>query len=118
VLQDAVFRRVGHGALAAPLHVTVADVLREGDYDTNLIEIDGKLLSRTHDELGEWLAVQSGNRVINARLERPDGSSFATLREGSVLRVTGICLVDAGGQGYQAQSFSPGWARTGVMSTQ
>ena len=105
VLQDAVFRRIGHGAPAAPLRVTVADVLREGDYDTNLIEIDGNLLSRTWDELGEWLAVRSGNRVINARLERPDASSFATLREGSILRLTGICLVEAGGQGYQAQSF-------------
>ena len=105
VLQDAVFRRIGRGAPAAPLRVTVADVLREGDYDTNLIEIDGNLLSRTWDELGEWLAVRSGNRVINARLERPDASSFATLREGSILRLTGICLVEAGGQGYQAQSF-------------
>jgi len=105
VLQDAVFRRIGHGAAAAPLRVTVADVLREGDYDANLIEIDGNLLSRTRDEQGEWLAVRSGNRVINARLERPDGSSFATLREGSILRLRGICLVEAGGQGYQAQSF-------------
>ncbi len=105
VLQDAVFRRIGLGAPAAPLRVTVADVLREGDYDTNLIEIDGNLLSRTWDELGEWLAVRSGNRVINARLDRPDASSFATLREGSILRLTGICLVEAGGQGYQAQSF-------------
>jgi len=105
VLQDAVFRRVGHGVPAAPLHVAVADVLREGDFDTNLIEIDGKLLSRTRDELGEWLAVRSGNRVISARLDRPGGSSFATLREGSILRLTGICRVEAGGQGYQAQSF-------------
>ncbi|MBZ5595175.1 MAG: hypothetical protein LAP39_23260 [Acidobacteriia bacterium] len=105
VLQDAVFRRIGHGAPAAPLHVSVGDVLKEGDYDTNLIEIDGNLLSRTRDELGEWLAVRSGNRVINARLERPEGTSFAALREGSILRLTGICLVEAGGQGYQAQSF-------------
>jgi len=105
VLQDAVFRRIGRGAPAAPLHVTVADVLREGDYDTNLIEIDGELLNRTRDEQGEWLAVRSGNRVINARLERPGGSSFATLRERSILRLTGICRVEAGGQGYQAQSF-------------
>jgi signal transduction histidine kinase len=105
VLQDAVFHLMGHRAPAAPLRVTVADVLREGDYDTNLIEFDGQLLSRTRDELGESLAVRSGNSVINARLERPGGSSFAALREGSILRLTGICRVEAGGQGYQARSF-------------
>ena len=105
VLEDAVFHRIGHGAAAAPLHVNVDDVLREGDYDTNLIEIEGKLLSKTRDQTGEWLAVRTGNRVINARLEGSGGSPFAMLRDDSLVRLTGICLVEAGGQGYQAQSF-------------
>jgi len=105
VLQDAIFTRLGPGPPPKPIHATAADILKEGDHDANLVEIDARLLSRTQDARGDSLAVQSGKHIFSARLEQPDRPVSESLEEGSDLRLTGICQVEPGGETSQAQSF-------------
>jgi signal transduction histidine kinase/CheY-like chemotaxis protein len=104
VLQDAIFQKIGKDPLPKPIRVTADDILREGDYDASLVEIDARLLSRTEDVHGNSLAMKSGNRIFNARIEQIDLPGGA-LAEGSDLRLTGICQVEAGGEDNQPQSF-------------
>ncbi len=105
VLQDAVFQKIGKDHLSKPIHVTADDILREGDYDASLVEIDARLLSRTEDVHGASLAMKSGNRIFNARFDQIGLPAGGTLEEGSDLRLTGICQVEAGGEDNQPQSF-------------
>jgi signal transduction histidine kinase len=105
VLQDAVFQRMGHGPAPAPVRATAQEMLREGDYDANLIEIDGQLLSWVRDQNGETLAMKSGGRIFNARIDRTDAQSLPSFEEGSDLRLTGICLIEPGGELNAPQSF-------------
>jgi signal transduction histidine kinase/ActR/RegA family two-component response regulator len=105
VLQDAVFRRIGHGPAPAPVRATAQEMLREGDHDANLVEIDAQLLSRIRDQNGETLAMKSGGRIFNARIDRADARSLPPFEEGSELRLTGICLIEPGGELNAPQSF-------------
>jgi signal transduction histidine kinase/ActR/RegA family two-component response regulator len=105
VLQDAIFQRTGGGPAPAPVRVTAEEVLKEGDPDADLIEIDGQLLSRSVDGRAESLAMKSGNRIFNARIDHADHRSMASLQDGSDLRLTGICLIEAGGESNAPQSF-------------
>ncbi len=105
VLQDAIFTRVGAGRPPKPIRATADDILKEGEHDANLVEIDARLLSRTRDLHGDSLAMESGNYIFSARFEQLDRSVMESLEEGSDLRLTGICQVEPGGETSQAQSF-------------
>jgi signal transduction histidine kinase/CheY-like chemotaxis protein len=105
VLQDAIFTRLGAGPPPKPIRATAADILKEGDHDANLVEIDARLLSRTEDMHGDSLAMQSGTFIFNARFEQPDHRLSESLEEGSDLRLTGICQVEPGGETSEPQSF-------------
>jgi signal transduction histidine kinase/ActR/RegA family two-component response regulator len=105
VLQDAIFQKTGTGPLPKPIRATADDILREGDHDANLVEIDARLLSRTVDVHGDSLAMKSGNRIFNARIDQLDARADHALEEGSDLRLTGICQVEAGGEANKPQSF-------------
>ena len=105
VLQDAIFNRLGPGSPPKPIRATADDILKEGDHDANLVEIEARLLSRTGDAHGDSLALRSGSYIFNARLDQPDERLRESLEEGSDLRVIGICQVEPGGETAQAQSF-------------
>jgi len=105
VLQDAVFTKVGADPAPKPVHITADDIMREGEQDANLVEIDARLLSRTEDMRGVSLAMKSGSRIFNARLEQPDRRNQESLEEGSDLRLTGICQVEPGSEPDELQSF-------------
>jgi signal transduction histidine kinase len=105
VLQDAVFQRIGHRPAPTPVRATAQEILREGDHDANLVEIDAQLLSRIRDQNGETLAMKSGDRIFNARIDRVDSRSLPPFEEGSNLRLTGICLIEPGGELNAPQSF-------------
>jgi len=105
ILQDAIFQRIGREAAPKPVRAT-AEQLLQGDLDAGLVEIKGKLQTRTRTPKGELLALKSGNRIFHAQLEESeDGPGKASLQEGSELRVTGICMIETGGSDNEPQSF-------------
>ena len=105
VLQDAIFTRLDHGPQPKPIHTTGDDIMKEGEQDGNLVEINARLLSQTADTRGFSLAMQSGSHIFNARLEPLDRRLSDSLQEGSDLRLTGICQVDAGSEPDELESF-------------
>ncbi len=84
------------GVAPAPVDVGTLDELYEGPggqhgrYDGTLVRVEVALRDAFKTEGGATLLVQSGKRTIQARV--PDGIALPPL--GSVIRLTGICLVE------------------------
>jgi PAS domain S-box-containing protein len=90
VLSDAIVRNTGERANVVPERVTVEDVMK-GSVGNRLVTIEGKLLSYVANAEQNVLVLQAGHRTFTAELAR--GSIAGELREGSVLSLTGVCLV-------------------------
>ena len=105
VLQDAIFQRIGSEPAPKPLRAT-AEQLLKGDLDAGLVEIEGKVQTRTKTAKGELFALQAGNRIFHAQIEASaEHPRLAALGEGAELRVAGICMVETGGGDNEPQSF-------------
>lgn len=91
VMTDAVFRWKGHSSSVAARSMT-ADAILEGHEDSTLVTIEGKLLMSLQGPGRKSLVIQSGVRTFTAELDTTDvGSTLWQLKEGSVLRLTGVC---------------------------
>ncbi len=90
LLTDAVVRPLGQRADVEPLRVTPEQVL-DGNLDNRLVSIEARLVSQGQSAAQQTLVLQAGDGVFNAEL---DGSiPLPALREGSIVRVTGVCAV-------------------------
>lgn len=97
VLQDAIFRYTGRGNLPKPTAVTIAD-LSSGTLNYNLVSIEGKLLQRINEPYGQVLLLQNGSTLFRADLDDLHHlDTFKHLREGSILRISGISVLDIEG---------------------
>jgi diguanylate cyclase (GGDEF)-like protein len=91
VMTDSEFRSRGHEALVVPKSTTAESIL-DGHDDSMLVTIEGKLLTALEEPGRKSLLIQSGVRTFTAQLDTTDaGSTLWQLREGSELRLTGIC---------------------------
>jgi diguanylate cyclase (GGDEF)-like protein len=91
VMTDATFQLKGHDTsiLAKP---ATAESILDGQEDSTLVTIEGKLLMVLKGSARTSLVLQSGVRTFTAQIEATDiGSAHGQLREGSVLRLTGVC---------------------------
>jgi PAS domain S-box-containing protein len=89
---DATFRWAGAGQPIVPASVTAAQAL-QGDRDSTLVQVEGRLIGQDHTAIEPTLAILSGNTLFEAVL--PTGKEAATpqWREGSTVRIAGICSV-------------------------
>ncbi|MGO4883397.1 MAG: diguanylate cyclase domain-containing protein [Bryobacteraceae bacterium] len=90
VLRGAQVRRAQSGSPPVSRQVTAQDALK-GDFDGQLVQIDGKLIDRLQQPAEEVLAVASGGVVFTAHLR---GARVNALEPGTQLRLTGICAVE------------------------
>ncbi len=105
ILRNAIFHKIGSQAAPRPRRVT-AEYLVKGELDNSLVEIRGRLLTRTRTPQGELLALKNGSRIFNARIEEAENDPLiASLGEGADLRVTGICMIETGGGYNEPQNF-------------
>jgi signal transduction histidine kinase len=96
-LQDAVFRYVGQGQPPKPSPVTVAN-LSSGTLNYNLISVEAKLLHRIIEPSGQVLLLQNGSTLLRAELDDvKNDDALAHIQDGSILRISGICVVDVKG---------------------
>lgn len=91
VMTDAIFRSKGHSSAVIP-KLTTAESILSGHEDSTLVTIEGKLLMALEGPGRKSLVMQSGVRTFTAQLDTTDvGSALWQLREGTVLRLTGVC---------------------------
>lgn len=92
VMTDAAFRLAAGGSSVAPKPSTVRSIL-EGHQDSMLVTLEARLLMALDEPGRKSLVLQSGVRTFTAQLTTADGGSeVGHLREGSTVRVTGVCV--------------------------
>jgi signal transduction histidine kinase/DNA-binding response OmpR family regulator len=111
VLENAIWRRVGHTAAPAAGRVTAAQALL-GDHDAEPIRIDAQLLYRSLRPDEEDLLLSEDGITFMARLASSAGSYSLRLQPGSRVRVNGICHIlvtpNKTIQGFEILLDSPG----------
>jgi signal transduction histidine kinase len=92
-LEDAIYRRVGESVSPVPLKLN-AEAALTGEYDADLVRIEARLLNRVKQGDEQSLVLQDRNSIFNAYLADPGKRDrLASLRDGSRVELTGICLV-------------------------
>ncbi len=100
VLTDAVFRSTGSAA-TVPVATTLvtAEQVLSGGHESQLIQIEGELVSRDLASADTTLLLRSGKIIYTVVLPQAlGGPQTNTWKDGSVLRVTGICSVQLDAQ--------------------
>jgi diguanylate cyclase (GGDEF)-like protein len=98
VLTDALFSWKRSGTPAAAEPVTAEEALM-GMHDSELVQIEGKLIGTSMEATGTTLLLTSGMNIFTATLPREMGGDKAGVWEtGSKLRITGICSVQLDAQ--------------------
>ena len=94
VMQDAVIRRIDSWSSPSAPVITPEQALT-GEYSDQLVAIDARLLSHVANTTERRLVLQAGNITFDAELDAGEKGSidFGALRDGSVVRLTGICSV-------------------------
>jgi PAS domain S-box-containing protein len=95
LFQDAVFRRIGAGSPSSPVDVTPLQAL-DGSRDAELISITAHLVDVSLRNDTQTLVLAAGTLNFVAEIERTAAEgTLADLENGSLVRVTGICSVQA-----------------------
>ncbi len=94
-LNDAVFRSSDSSAdMPVPAVPATADEIMAGGHDSQLISIDGQLISRDLSSSDTTLLVNTGKFIFKAILPQSmSGQESKAWENGSVLRITGISSV-------------------------
>jgi signal transduction histidine kinase len=96
VLQDAVFRKIGNGVPLRAVEISSENAWRDTNH-AGLVQMEAFVINRV-DLLGEQiLELKSGAVLFDARLDKVPGQHdpLAFIPEGSLVRLTGLCLVPA-----------------------
>ncbi len=92
-MQDAIFRRLGTGALPSAKPVSTKDAL-SGDDEGDLVRIDGQLVKQQRSNNQYTFLLESAGTVFPAVLPViSDEHALDDLRDGSQIRMTGICMI-------------------------
>jgi two-component system sensor histidine kinase/response regulator len=91
ILEDASLKRTGRHETPTPLAIK-PDEAMSGDYESRLVTIEGRVLDGAGDKV---LVLQAGERMFTAQFEGPP-TAWAAPRPGSIVRVTGLCVVESG----------------------
>lgn len=92
VLRNATARVVRHAPPAPPARIDANGALT-GDHDSLPVEIEGVLVDHAPERGGAWILLRSGDHTFPVHVERGYPSGLAA---GSVVRATGLCLVQSG----------------------
>jgi PAS domain S-box-containing protein len=105
VLEDSTFRKMG-GTAAIPVARIAAERALSGASNAALVQVEGRLLSRTRSRRRQILALRSGGAIFDAELaDAGQGSRLPDLRDGCLLRLTGVCQIQSEGHWKSPQGF-------------
>ncbi len=93
ILEDAAVRRVGRGPVAAPVGVWTRELMG-GDYDAELVRVEGRLLHHEKNAQDHVLVISLDGSPVPAALPlSKEDAKLNGLRDGSTLELVGICLI-------------------------
>jgi signal transduction histidine kinase/CheY-like chemotaxis protein len=93
-LEDAQVLRTGHSPGPDPLPISIEDAL-SGAARLRLVRIEGWLVEQRVTPGEQVLILRTGRNVFDAHLQRvAGGPAVAELRPGSLLALTGVCLLE------------------------
>ncbi len=95
-LQDAVYRVRETKPVPPPAEAT-ASRLAAGECDARLVRMQARVVEHMWRDDAEVLMVESGGRIFPAMLTRLAKGSMAAVRPGSVVELTGVCMVSTEG---------------------
>ena len=93
-LKDAIYRRVGASARPVSTHINAAAALADDKYDSELVTVEGRLTALVALPNEEVLSLQQGSAVFSAIRDRNKDDAPLDLREGSLVQITGICVIE------------------------
>jgi PAS domain S-box-containing protein len=89
------YRKTGRTVDLEPVAVLPEEALR-GDYDSQLVRIRGSLSNDVAGPQREVFTLRHGDAVFIATLDRVMAApAMETIRRGSLVEVTGVCIVDS-----------------------
>jgi signal transduction histidine kinase len=104
-LEEAVVRDLGPAPLPAPVKTTAEQILLRGTNDATRVELDAELVQNVRRSAYPKLVLQDGPIIFTANLlAQPAGQKLPELRSGTRVRLTGVCLIQAG-ERHDPESF-------------
>ena len=104
VLEDAVVIFTGSGPSPAPVNL-VSDDMVSGNYDGQLIQIDAYLVHQVAYVGEQVMTLNTGKHIFNAYYSQvPDAQAMPIYRPGSLVRLSGIGVIETGQTGTNAFS--------------
>lgn len=95
-LEEPVFRKVGSGGSVTPEKTTAAAILHDGRLDGAFVEIEAQLVRTVPASARPRLVLQQGATFFTAQLSsQTSGARLVGLESGCVLRLRGVCSVQA-----------------------
>jgi len=99
ILRHAIFRSLGKRQQATPRPIDALQVL-QGEHDSELVRITGRLLHDADTRTEQVLTLQADSATFEVDLRLGDrGQRIPTLEIGSLLEVAGVCSVQANEDG-------------------
>ncbi len=93
MLEDGVFRKVESAAPPTPIRITPTQAV-QGDYDSNLVYIEARLIDSSLNSDEQILILQSAEAIFQAKMEEPGAIGILQkLDAGTLLGLTGVCSV-------------------------
>jgi PAS domain S-box-containing protein len=94
LLLEAVVRRAGQGTRSLPPLISAEEALA-GKFNNRLVQIDALLMDLVNSSTHQTLILQADHLSFNAVLDHGAQGRFHDLRQGSTVRLTGICSAQA-----------------------
>lgn len=96
-LEETVFRVAGQQRRPDPRRVLADSIIAHPENEGRLIEVEGELLQRAPRSARPRLVLQQGAMTFTAFINDSAGAErLAKLQAGSLLRVTGVCVMQGG----------------------
>ena len=104
-LEEASFHRLGQTALPKPQPTSAEEILLHGTNDATLVQLEAQLVQRVPHAVRPRLVLQSGPIIFTAILsDQSGGIQNLNFQIGSVLRLTGVCTIQAG-ENHEPETF-------------
>jgi diguanylate cyclase (GGDEF)-like protein len=91
-LEDASFRVIGHSSASSPRSITPEEALK-GNLDGQVVRVDAELIGQDSAANDPTLILRAGGLLFPATLPKDAIRSASPWKEGSILRITGVCSV-------------------------